>query len=450
MPDDQKPFHLSLDTPSTLPGEASPTPQSIVQNTTPPLNSTSSQPSPLGATAGTAPQATTAMPAASTATANPSQVNTASPQVTPTPTGVPAQTPTPSIQPVVPISEPTKTENSAPISAPITLPVTQPIHPPVMPAQGGVPRTPRTPALPMAPHIVVHTMESDIQDAKKTPQKHVAETPTQMRQPLTPPTQPAISTVPTTKGSTPKLLIGIVLVLVILGAVVYFGYDTIAPLFISKATLPIPQPTPPREEKVVIQPTSTAVIQPPMTHTSFLAKPANKVFSGDIGSLAIENIKALATPLTKEEQGTLDEVVPNVNTKNIPLKDFSALFLTSFPFDLFLDDFTLLTYHDTKGVWPVVIFKLRPNAENQNLILTKANIKRTIEQDSQTSITQLFTADPGAPTSNFIDGKVPNSPAEIRYRTFENGVALDYGWLGDKLIIATSYQALKETIVRLQ
>jgi len=288
-------------------------------------------------------------------------------------------------------------------------------------------------------------MESDIQDAKKEPRQQIDVTPVQgAQQPITPPQTP-------TKNSIPKFLVGIVLFSITIGMVGYFGYDTIAPLFMSKTTLPIPEQS---EKATQSQSTEETVPSAPneqqTTHTSFLVKPADKTISSNIESLSFQEIKNIFTALVKEKAGVLEEIVPSLNTTNIALKDFGALFLVSFPFDLFENDFTLLAYHDTTNISPVIIFKLKQDTENQNIALIKTDIQRIIEQDSQTSITQLFIEDPDIPTSNFINGGVPNSTAEIRYRTFENNSVFDYGWLGDKLIFTTSYAALKETVARLQ
>jgi len=392
MPDDQKPFHLSLNTPTTPSGDAPQAPHPVIQDTT--LPQTNVAPTPIPETL--------------------------------------APAPTPSPQPATPTTEPTP-------------PVIQPIRPPVMPTQGAASRTQRTVAPPIAPHVVIHTMESDIQDAKKEPQQQTDTAPTQETQkPITPPQT-------LTKNSIPKFLVGIVLFSITIGMVGYFGYGTIAPLFMSKTTLPIPEQS---EKTTQSQSTEETIPSAPneqqTTHTSFLVKPADKTISSNIKSLSFQEIKNIFASLTKENAGALEEIVPSLNTTNIALKDFGALFLVSFPFSLFENDFTLLAYHDTTNISPVIIFKLKPNTENQNIALIKTDIQRIIEQDSQTSITQLFIEDPGIPTSNFINGGVPNSTAEIRYRTFENNSVFDYGWLGDKLIFTTSYAALKETVARLQ
>jgi len=402
MSDNQKPFHLSLDTPATPSGDAPQAPQPVIQNTT--LPQTNVAPTPISETPTPAPQT---MPVEQT----------------------PA--PTPSPKPATPTTE-----------TPI---IQQPIRPPIMPTQGATPRTPRTVAPPMAPHVVIHTMESDIQDAKKETSQQTSTTPTQTTQhQITPQQTPS-------KHSTPKLLMGIALFSVILGTVGYFGYDTIAPLFMSKTTLPIPE----QSEQVTQSPSTDEIIPPTpneqqTTHRSFLVKPADKTISSTVESLSFQEIKNIFASLAKETQGTTEEIIPNFNTTNIALKDFGALFLVSFPFDLFEDDFTLLAYHDTTNVSPIIIFKLKQDTENQNIALIKTDIRRIIEQDSQISTTELFAEHPGIPTSNFIDGKVPNSTAEIRYRTFENNAVFDYGWLGDKLIFTTSYAALKEAVTRLQ
>ncbi|MEK7498806.1 MAG: hypothetical protein AAB611_03035, partial [Patescibacteria group bacterium] len=186
MLDDQKPFHISLDTPAVPPGDSQPlTPPPVIQNTAPPTN-IPPQAAPIQQTS--------------------------------------APTPAPSPQP----------------TTPTTPPVMQPIRPPVMPAQGGAPRTPHTVALPMAPHIVIHTMESDIQDAKKEPlQPSAQSSPPSMSGGSTSNQPPNVNIREVEPPAKSKLLIGTILILAILGATGYFGYDTIAPLFSNKTTLPI-------------------------------------------------------------------------------------------------------------------------------------------------------------------------------------------------------------------
>ena len=197
-------------------------------------------------------------------------------------------------------------------------------------------------------------------------------------------------------------------------------------------------------------PSSTPSTSPQTTfsHTSLFIKPAEKTVSANVNTIALENIKTILKDPAIELEGTLKEIVLNINNTSMAFAEFGSLFLQEFPFNSFDPDFTLAIFYDKNGVWPVVIAKLKD--DTQNLILTKSSLQPIIEEGSTGTITQLFLQDPGIPTPSFLDGGVGDITKEIRYHKYDGQNSLNYGWLGNKFIIATSYAALKATITHLQ
>lgn len=108
----------------------------------------------------------------------------------------------------------------------------------------------------------------------------------------------------------------------------------------------------------------------------------------------------------------------------------------------FAADFTLLTYTNDKGTWPVYVLRLKSGA-------TLADAKTAVSKiESSANLANLFVTDPGTAAawkSGTTEG-VSN-----RYATYTlSGAGLNYGWLNDTLVIGASYPGFQEVLKRLK
>ncbi|MEK9194409.1 MAG: hypothetical protein AAB884_01215, partial [Patescibacteria group bacterium] len=111
-------------------------------------------------------------------------------------------------------------------------------------------------------------------------------------------------------------------------------------------------------------------------------------------------------------------------------------------------DFTFFTYANNQGTWPGFVAKLN----NTNLFgdINLAEVQKEISShfEQSTSLTNLFLVDPGKPGS-WQSGNV--SGVANRYLSFsQSGASLNYGWIGNVLVISASYDGFKEVVRRLQ
>lgn len=109
---------------------------------------------------------------------------------------------------------------------------------------------------------------------------------------------------------------------------------------------------------------------------------------------------------------------------------------------LFESDFTFLSYTNDKGTWLTAVLKLFGDA-------SLAEVKTAVEKiESSVNLKNLFITDPGTPL-NWKSGAA--SGAATRYLAFsQSGASLNYGWVGDILVISTSYDGFREVARRLR
>lgn len=318
----------------------------------------------------------------------------------------------------------------------------QPIAPPIPAPYPPSPPTPQQTlhAATTPPQIVLHTMESDMRNNTAPTLPHTP--------PLREPSAQPSFTLPehTPRKSNISRVLSIFLVLVLLGGVGYAGYVFIAPIFSPKTPSAV-APTTQTNESQSISTSSAIMEQSAPTHTSLLHIPADKAISINLPSLDAQAVTSALSNLPAETPGTLEEITLNMNGVPVPFASFAGLYLKNVPLDIFGSDMSLELYHDASGVWPVVVTTF--STSTPNAVLEQSSIRQAIEQDSQSTITQLFLNNPGAPRGNFLDGSIPGVATQLRYRVFQGSVSLDYGWIGDKFVVATSYAALKEVAARL-
>jgi len=105
-------------------------------------------------------------------------------------------------------------------------------------------------------------------------------------------------------------------------------------------------------------------------------------------------------------------------------------------------DFTLLTYANDKGTWPVYVLKAGADA-------TLAEVKTAVSKlESSANRGNLFVTDPGT-ASAWKSGTTEG--VANRYSTYSlAGASLNYGWTGNILVISASYPGFQEVLKRLK
>lgn len=309
----------------------------------------------------------------------------------------------------------------------------RPPMPPTPPPIGGRPTPPPLPAGGPPPEITLRTMKSDLEQLKQGKPGGL---------PITPPEKPlkvpaGLKAEPAPKKKMPKLLLigGVIIFGVALAAA---GYFFIFPMLFPPEAPPPSVPTAPVSPEIPELLPTTPTTKP---HQSLLRIPADFQASFSVSSpaalqqtLVSEASKPAGTDVLKEV--LLSDAAGQIDFSSalpVLVSEFSQSELAGF----FEEDFTTLLYYDADGVWPAYIAKLKTGA-------SLANAKTLMLKLETSDLTKLFLSSPGTPTY-FKNGQVQN--IITRYLVFsKKGAALNYGWLGNKLIISTSYNGLKRVL----
>lgn len=187
------------------------------------------------------------------------------------------------------------------------------------------------------------------------------------------------------------------------------------------------------------------------THNSLLTRPANASKEITLSALDSAAFRS-ALPFTSSPTPILTEInLKTASGKHLTLAELgAALGITVFS-DLTktgeLDgDFTLLVYADSKGSWPVYLIKL---GSGKGLADAAAKFRIGFEAAAgATGRVNLFLSSPGT-GGVWKDGLTDGVAG--RYSVFGGvgGMALNYGWKGNVLVIGTSYDGYKEALKRL-
>lgn len=334
---------------------------------------------------------------------------------------------------------------------------------------------------PAVPNVDVRTMSSDMQSintGSPAPKPYVPQAaPENMA--VIPPTPNAsvpdqsfqIPQADTTFGSpmpevpTKKSGKGIFTAVIVFIAVVglaALGYFVIYPIFFAnqaapvventnpvteQPVLPAPEPTPTPEPAPIPEATSTPTPAP--AHISVLTTPAD----GQIEATAITtgatlaglNLGSSASPSLTEMiyKNSAGEVIKPAEILNVMtglnISENSAL---SSAFNELSG--TGFVYADANGRWLGFAAQLNSSAD-------LASVSATFNQvfESVSNYGSLFAGAPGA-AKTWKASQVAGA-TNHRFLTFANsGFAIDYGWVGNKLVISTSFDGFKEIIKRLQ
>ncbi len=212
------------------------------------------------------------------------------------------------------------------------------------------------------------------------------------------------------------------------------------------------EPVPPATTTSATSTTSTAPAAPTasklptvLVHISLLKTAADFSTEVTLSNVTIDAVKSAFTS-NPVEIPTLKEVTLKNDSGDVyAFAALSPLFMpstfTSATLAMFSPDASFVTYTDKTGSWPAIVLQLATGADAAAAKTAVAAIEKNSEYQT------LFITDPGT-ASTWKDGKVANAPA--RYIAFsKQGVAFNYTWLGDKLVISSSYAGAQEIAKRI-
>lgn len=272
----------------------------------------------------------------------------------------------------------------------------------------------------------------------------------------TSPVQPKIMETPKTevisqdKKSGKGLFYGLLTFIVILG-IGALGYFVVYPMFIGEKNTntetPVVEETPTLPEAPIEEAEEVVTPEEPtaITHASLFKIPADQsnvlsvsvALGANIFKNSIENetsAPALRELLLQKEGGAVFET-PDL---------LGALFPSLSPSfsSLFEKDPTVFLYINQSGAYPGIVLKAKSGASLEDVKVSVAQI------ESSSDITNIFLTNPGANSGAWKAGVA--SGIQTRYVVLGNGLAFNYGWIGNVLLVSASYDGFKEAVRRLQ
>lgn len=349
-----------------------------------------------------------------------------------------------------------------------------PGSPPVTPAPPGMtpppppsynPPSPQVVPPPPPPEVGVRTLASDVSQMRQSggmqPQPKTFRPEDLGGAPVFKPREPATPGAGPGRSSPTRMILivgGAVAFLLIAAAVFYFFVRPI--LSPSEETLPTettpsevttPPPTtqtPPTSET----PPASAIPQTPpapaFTHTSLFnpVPTLNEVIS-------FEKPKALTTltvalqKATSDSQpaGTIKEIILanerylSTDLLNTVLPDIFAEMGPTDEFPSQMEqDFTAFVYYDKDGVWPGYVFKLKATA----VVTPKETVARI---EKSPNLNNFYLVTPGVPKATTFKDGTPIKDNPVRYLPYSKaGASFNYAWLGNNLVLSTSFGGFKE------
>ncbi len=328
-------------------------------------------------------------------------------------------------------------------------------------------------AKPTAPNMDVRTMGSDMQSINTenpAPKPYAPPVSAPDNIPVAPPTPvnpspdqsfqiPSMDAATPSPEMTPKksskgIFTAIIVFIVVVGLAA-LGYFVIYPIFFANpatppvATNPTPEPAPTPAPVPTPEPIPAPTPAPtPAPHISLFTTPAD----GQIEATAVTTGAALSGLTITATSPSLSELIYKDQTGN--LTKFADVLKTITGLDIssnnglktaFNDQTAMgLVYADVDGRWLGVTAKL---ADTADVATVSAAFKEVFE--AIPSYAGLFSSDPGT-SQTWKDGQVTGVTGN-RYLLFsKSGFAVDYGWVGSKLVVMTSYNGFKEVAKRVQ
>jgi len=340
-------------------------------------------------------------------------------------------------------------------------------------------------AKPTVPNMDVRTMASDMQSintGSPAPKPYAPVAPSSgnipsFSAPTPPPPAPEQSfQIPQTDSSatptspeTPvkksnRGLFTVIIIVIAVIALAALGYFVIYPIFFAAPVTPTPTVTNPEPTPPVTEPVPTPTPEPTPTpattttpaavtapaHISLFTIPADNQLETSIvttgATLASLVISTTATP-------AISEITYKDATGN--LMKFSDVLRSAAGLDIAANQTLLTAFNDLTATGLVYIDSANAKWLGFAAQLTSgadtASVSAAFKQvlESATNYSGLFASAPGT-AQTWKDGQISGVTGN-RYLLFSNsGFALDYGWVGNKLVIMTSYNGFKEAARRLQ
>lgn len=279
------------------------------------------------------------------------------------------------------------------------------------------------------------------------------------------PGNPTLKT-PSSSSDMPKksggkgILIGVIVGIIVLGVVAYFVYPSLLskPQIDENVPAPIESVTENQQEEIIQEPiteTETTITPEPITvpHVSLFTMPAKEMIEADVTPFSLTTWKSIFGGETSTAP-TLKEIVA---TDGDAVITFSSLVATLFPgafdqsiVDGFEQNVTVFSYVDSSGIWPGFVANYDSSNGSVSLSSLQNSFKTALEQFTPGSLTSLYAADPGTPQT-WKQGKTGD--VLNRYIIFSaqnSAISMNYGWLGNSLIVSASYDGFKEAIKHLR
>lgn len=330
-------------------------------------------------------------------------------------------------------------DNSPPGGQPPTSPPTPPSMPPPPPS-GPVPAGASGPPPPPPPQLDIRTMASDADSLKSTgglgaeprtfSPADLAKEPVITSEIVS----PAVTGAATagTSGKKIAIILGAIAVLALAAAV---GYYFVWPLF-SGEEEQVTETTPP-------PPLLPTAPPPTPAHQSYFSTPpSGGAKSVTLGSLTLgelsKTLKATSSEATST--GVIKEVTLASGSKSLTSAQVLGLIAPGSGLEAYMEgDITAFAYY-AKGIsYPGYIFKLRSNADAKVAQTAAAKIETSV------NLAALYPDNPGAPKGTWKNGSV--NGISTRYQAYSStGASLNYGWVGNYLVISTSYDGFKKAV----
>ncbi len=299
--------------------------------------------------------------------------------------------------------------------------------------------------------------------------------------PAPPPLQQDVFQPPQVDTGSPNVMVGVgmpsgtippepqkksplVLTLVIAGVIVLgaLGYFVVYPLLRGSPEVvqtpppaPAPAPAPEPQPEPTPTPTPPPVAPPapvPITHVSLLKTAADATVEVPLVELSVAALQSGLTALTATSSApTFTEVL--IKREGNPMS-FSTIMELTLPnvlggtvLGLFPDDFTSFAYADAQGIWPGYAVQLKGGA---SLADAKAKFRSAFEGAVGGTLANLYVGGRSGAQTWKQGGTGDVANRYLIFTTPSPAVSLNYGWLGDTLVISTSYDAFKAALNRLR
>ncbi len=223
--------------------------------------------------------------------------------------------------------------------------------------------------------------------------------------------------------------------LILAGGIVY--------LFVLPVMLPKPQPP----EMIVEPPAVPPIVPIALKHQSYFGiAPTVAATPINLTNLNSTDVSAAVKTAASDKQsaGVLKEITFSLSGSVLESQVFLGIVLPEMDkltLDNFEKDFTGFLYYDKNGAWPGYVFRLKQDAKIDEV---KVAIKAF---EKLPSLANLYLVSPGKPKAGeFKDGALINNNP-IRYFAYSlPGASLNYGWIGNDLVVSTSYLGYKEAV----